>query len=157
MAVEPMSKNYHPPEYTAEQWAGMKRAAEALNYGVPEEAFRNIVCEAVPRAPPPAPPRPAFTLPVPVVPETLRHQPVVYLIKCGDYIKIGTTGSIETRFRLLLGATPYDLELVAIFKGSYKLERELQQHFAACRHRDEWFRIEGELAEWLDDLRARKN
>lgn len=72
-----------------------------------------------------------------------------YVIRCGPFVKIGMAVDVETRFRTLLASNPFDLEMVAILPGGRAIERALHLRFAAQRHRDEWFREEGELAAWI--------
>jgi hypothetical protein len=72
-----------------------------------------------------------------------------YIIRCGPFVKIGMAVDVEARFRQLLATNPFDLEMVAILIGGRAVERALHLRFAAQRHRDEWFREEGELAEWI--------
>lgn len=82
-----------------------------------------------------------------------RTQPRVanktYIIRCRPFVKIGMTVDVEARFRQLLATNPFDLEMVAILAGGRAVERALHLRFAAHRHRDEWFREEGELAAWI--------
>lgn len=72
-----------------------------------------------------------------------------YIVRCGPFVKIGMAVDVETRFRTLLASNPFDLEMVAILPGGRAVERALHLRFAAQRHRDEWFREEGELAAWI--------
>lgn len=72
-----------------------------------------------------------------------------YIIRCGPFVKIGMAVDVETRFRTLLASNPFDLEMVAVLPGGRAVERSLHLRFATLRHRDEWFREEGELAEWI--------
>lgn len=73
-----------------------------------------------------------------------------YVIRSGAFVKIGIAVDIEARFRTLLSSNPHDLECLVVFPGGRPVERALHQRFAAHRHRDEWFRVEGSLAEWID-------
>jgi hypothetical protein len=75
----------------------------------------------------------------------------VYLIQSGPFVKIGTTRDIATRIADLQRATPFPLTLLAILAGDVKLERELHRRFDKQRHRFEWFRIEGELEDWINE------
>lgn len=55
------------------------------------------------------------------------HDPVVYYLRFGDRIKIGTTTNLRTR----LISVPCD-EVLAVEPGSYALERERHEQFAGC-------------------------
>lgn len=74
----------------------------------------------------------------------------IYVIACGDFIKIGITGNLNRRVYDLQRATPYPLALVHSFMGSPVDEAQLHARFSHCNHRGEWFRKEGKLAEWID-------
>jgi hypothetical protein len=73
-----------------------------------------------------------------------------YIIACGPFVKIGIASNVEQRFRSFMAANPFPIEVIQVFAGGYKLERELHRRFAAYRHRDEWFRREGDLAAWIE-------
>lgn len=78
------------------------------------------------------------------------HVPhLTYVVRSAPFVKIGTTSDVRTRFRALVAANPHDIEVVAVLVGGHKTERTLHARFAAHRHRDEWFREEGALAEWI--------
>lgn len=74
----------------------------------------------------------------------------VYFIRCGDYVKIGVTGNIEGRLKALQTANALLLELLTHIPGSYEDEHRLHAQFAALHHRDEWFRYEAELREYVE-------
>lgn len=115
-----------PPEgYTAEQWDGMKRCAAVLDFLTPEKAAEMFA------------------------PAT-RPESVVYIIRCQDFVKIGTTNDLGLRLSNMRGAIPFDLTVVARFPGDRTLEKTLHARFKAHRHRYEWFRLEGELAAWIE-------
>ena len=73
-----------------------------------------------------------------------------YVIRSGDFVKIGIAHDIERRFRDIMSLNPHDVECLVVLAGGRALERSLHLRFAAHRHRDEWFRIEGELAAWIE-------
>jgi hypothetical protein len=47
-------------------------------------------------------------------------------------------------------SSPYEVTLLHSIAAPVDLERHLHERFASYRHRGEWFRIEGELAAWID-------
>lgn len=80
---------------------------------------------------------------------------VVYFIKGGPFLKIGKgTFNGTARMRAFETGNPYELELVGHIKGGLKEERELHKRFAEYRFRPngEWFRLEGELADYIATL-----
>lgn len=80
---------------------------------------------------------------------TKRVPHLTYVIRSAPFVKIGTASDVEKRFRSMLAMNPHPVEMVAIFAGGQEFERELHIRFKTCRHRDEWFREEGELAAWI--------
>lgn len=74
---------------------------------------------------------------------------VVYYVRRGDFVKIGTTRDLRRR----LGALRPD-EILAVEPGSFTLERERHRQFAHCRATGEYFKAAPELATHLHDIRA---
>lgn len=85
-------------------------------------------------------------------------QTQVYFIKAEGHsvVKIGSAICPESRLRELQTASPFCLILLGIEPGGMPREKELHRQFAAQRIRldGEWFRIEGSLSEYLDQLRG---
>lgn len=147
MDARPMTPEQDIPEgYTAEEWEAMKRYAESLDFPIRPETSawkRDLGVE------------------IPEVEDThrvtqsngrfikVRVPNKTYLIRCGDYVKIGITADVRLRLRTLEAHNPLPLEVGALFPGGREIERKLHARFVAYRHRDEWFRIEGELADWI--------
>lgn len=78
----------------------------------------------------------------------------VYFVKCGDFIKIGVAeNDLDRRLRNLQCANPLPLELIATCAGGYRKERAFHKQFAALRVRDEWFRFDGVLKEFVEGLK----
>lgn len=89
----------------------------------------------------------------------------VYLIRCGDRVKIGRSGNPRKRLEqirrgdaCLMDTTldPADSQLIYEMPGHAKEETALHQRFKAYRTAGEWFRIEGELKEYIATLDIRK-
>lgn len=76
-------------------------------------------------------------------------KPCVYFMRTGDFVKIGVTTGMFARYQAIDAATPFMVDILATLPGDQKLERELHQRFAEHRHKYEWFRIEGALADYL--------
>jgi hypothetical protein len=92
-----------------------------------------------PEPPPPPAPKPP---PRPVSPKA-----VVYYIRFGDRVKIGTTNRLTQR----LYAIPHD-EVLATEPGSYALERERHTQFREDRVIGEWFQMSPRLMEHIKGL-----
>lgn len=88
----------------------------------------------------------------PVIEVKTRQMSVVYIVRCGDFVKIGTTANFKPRLQKIRAATPFPISVVSIQYGDVAKERELHERFAAYRHHYEWFRVEGELATYLAGL-----
>lgn len=80
---------------------------------------------------------------------------VVYFIKCQGFVKIGTASNFSNRLTGLQTASPFDLEVLATIPGDTRKERELHERFREFHHRLEWFRLEGELANFVSSLSRR--
>lgn len=82
---------------------------------------------------------------------------VVYFIRCEDFIKIGTTrDSASRRMAEFTTGSPFDYSVVAEVCGDQRLEKKLHKIFSDYRHRREWFRIEGELQNFLSAIQGAK-
>lgn len=89
----------------------------------------------------------------------------VYYLRVGKHIKIGFASNLQARLR----AYPPDTELLAVEKGTMKLETERHREFAAIRaHGREWYWpkpwlmehiakvAEDEVHTWWDDSEWRR-
>ncbi|NJQ04057.1 GIY-YIG nuclease family protein [Streptomyces lonarensis] len=77
------------------------------------------------------------------------HAPLVYFMRNGNRIKIGTTTNLRSRIRSLALRKE---NVVLLEVGGRSLEREFHQRFGQYRDGNtEWFREVGELAEYLSD------
>ena len=70
-----------------------------------------------------------------------------YLIRSGDYCKIGKAVNVRKRLAELQCGNPLPLDL--IHAHGHDCEKELHERFAPMREKGEWFRIEGDLANYL--------
>ncbi len=75
----------------------------------------------------------------------------VYVIRCEQFVKIGKTTRKESRLATMQTANPFELVTIAIIDADDgdELERDLHKRFARYRHRGEWFRDAGWLANWI--------
>ena len=85
----------------------------------------------------------------------------VYLITCGDQVKIGRSGDPKKRLAQIQGGNaclmestlnPAEARLIYEMPGHATEETELHRRFRAYRTTGEWFRIEGELADYIRGL-----
>jgi Meiotically Up-regulated Gene 113 (MUG113) protein len=91
------------------------------------------------------PERPKGPIPVHKVPPRRG----LYVIGFGQYVKIGITTNLDSRLAQL--QIPEELSEYALFVNGWRREElELHRRFAAYRVRGEWFKKEGELAEWIE-------
>lgn len=86
------------------------------------------------------------------VAESLRGLRLVYFVRRGDAVKIGTTNSIRTRFKELCREFTEPLALAGVTQGSYELERQLHEDLVDWRIEGEWFRFEPEVARRMREV-----
>jgi hypothetical protein len=71
----------------------------------------------------------------------------VYFVRCGDFVKIGSSQWPEYRMKFLQVASPLPMTMIAKFPGylghELNAHRQVKQH----RHRGEWFH-------WHPDVEA---
>jgi hypothetical protein len=77
------------------------------------------------------------------------HSAVVYYMRRGDLIKIGTTTRLKQR---VVEIDPDGI--VALELGGISVEQNRHRQFAATRSHKEWFTIDSALADHIVDLRA---
>ena len=80
-----------------------------------------------------------------------------YIIRAGDYVKIGVTKSTMRRFTQINKDCPLEINVVRTYgpmerKYAYKLENYLHLYFDDIREKGEWFRYNDDLPEQLDSL-----
>jgi hypothetical protein len=71
--------------------------------------------------------------------------PWVYAIRCGDFVKIGTTRNVRKRLTELQMGNPWVLTLIAAVQGGREREREFHAALAeeGVERCGEWFRLSG--------------
>jgi Meiotically up-regulated gene 113 len=70
----------------------------------------------------------------------------VYLVKCGDFYKIGISKKLDKRLETLQTSNPHPIELIKSWKYDpwhlvIKIERLLHKHFKPYHHKLEWFQL----------------
>ncbi|MGC9540189.1 GIY-YIG nuclease family protein [Streptomyces sp. UG1] len=80
-----------------------------------------------------------------------RHGPVVYFLRNGDRVKIGTSTNLRHRIETLSLRRP---DLILVVEGDRNIERAFHDRFAPQRVGfTEWFYLEGDLNGWLRTAR----
>jgi hypothetical protein len=67
----------------------------------------------------------------------------IYLLKCGEYFKIGKSQRLRQRLDHFQTVYPHHLEVVVTARvaGVDAIERQLHQQYQAKRHKGEWFTL----------------
>lgn len=78
----------------------------------------------------------------------------VYFVQCGEFTKIGFSYDIQRRYLYIAASNPHGTTLSLVVNHGTPLaarqhERHLHKHFAASRHRYEWFRTEPDVAAYI--------
>lgn len=79
-----------------------------------------------------------------VTDEPPKRSGFVYLLKAGEYYKIGmTTGTVENRLRQLQTGSPQKIKVIHTFNvdDPNKLESDLHRKYASKRITGEWFKL----------------
>jgi hypothetical protein len=84
----------------------------------------------------------------------------VYLVRIGDYYKVGATSNPKSRLTSFKAATPFEVEEIAIVQvDDYKiLEQEIIKEYADCRvgSKTEWFDLDiVQVDEIMDKMEGR--
>lgn len=80
------------------------------------------------------------------------RQPFVYFLRCEGFVKIGFTTEPARRLLNCQVGNPFTVTIAAQVFGDEALETSLHNRFRKLRHRDEWFRDEGDLMVLVDEL-----
>lgn len=85
-----------------------------------------------------------FVLEIIAVPDFL------YVIRCGDYFKVGRATNPDKRLGVIKSSSPYDVELLVVYDIPYpgiaRAEETAHRLLAAHHHRGEWFRCDQAIA-----------
>jgi len=74
---------------------------------------------------------------------------MIYLIKCGRYVKIGTTITLQKRLGMLQTGNPKRLLVLAVGHGGECEERLLHTRLKRLRREGEWFALSWWHIGWL--------
>lgn len=77
-----------------------------------------------------------------------KGEPLVYFIRLGIYVKIGTSSDVRARIGALSLAPG---NLLAAIPGSYDVEKSTHRRFARLRAFREWFYLQDELLDFISE------
>lgn len=82
----------------------------------------------------------------------LRGKPVVYFVQMHDspYVKIGMTGDFHDRVRSFLALSPINVRVLGIVEDGPYSESDIHVRFSELRTRGEWFRLDAEIAGFIE-------
>jgi hypothetical protein len=78
---------------------------------------------------------------------------MIYLIRSGEWVKIGLSNRPWHRMSDLQTANPEPLEMLVVLPGDQAFEGELHRLFQEYHHRGEWFRDNPRFTEWAAFMR----
>lgn len=73
----------------------------------------------------------------------------IYVVGFANFIKIGFSSFTEKRIEGIQLGIPEKLTVYRCLEGTMRHEKMLHHRFKKYRTRGEWFRHEGELADWV--------
>ena len=79
-------------------------------------------------------------------------QTKVYFMGCERFVKIGMAADPRRRMQDHQISVPFKLKMLAIIEGGMEEENKLHAQFKHLHERGEWFRLEGDLADYIASL-----
>lgn len=76
---------------------------------------------------------------------------MIYFIRSQEFVKIGYTDDLNVRLPQLQVGNPHNLELLLIYPGDIKVERELHSAFSKFHHSNEWFVLSEEIEQFIEN------
>lgn len=73
---------------------------------------------------------------------------MIYFIKLGEHIKVGYTRdniSFKTRLATYNTSNPFEIEIINLIEGDFKLESNILNHFIGYHCKGEWFYFNKEI------------
>ncbi len=67
----------------------------------------------------------------------------LYMVRCGPYVKIGTSSDVHRRLRKMQPDNPHPLELVGHWPGEGHREQHWHNELKHLHERGEWYRLGG--------------
>lgn len=89
-------------------------------------------------------------------PTPVQSGSIVYAVRSGDFIKIGTTTDMPNRMLGLQCGNPIALSIVATWPGDVRNEADAHRRFAHLRVRGEWFSLTADLLAFIEECAACK-
>lgn len=74
---------------------------------------------------------------------------MIYLVKSGEYVKIGYTQSPRNRIADIAVSAPCELEVLLIIDGDRKDERILHYYFRDIHHHREWYKFTADIIKFV--------
>ena len=68
-----------------------------------------------------------------------QNAPHLYIISCGDYIKIGSATDVDVRIASIQASNPYRVCVEKVYLNKGPLEKRIHEKFNQWNHRGEWF------------------
>lgn len=65
----------------------------------------------------------------------------LYFIRCGEYVKIGSSDNVDRRLKDLQGSNPYTVKLIYFGENEGCDEEYWHSYFKDKHHHGEWFKI----------------
>lgn len=80
------------------------------------------------------------------------HLVYVYLIGNLEYgfVKIGYSNDPNKRLKSLQTGCPFDISILDVFEGGPDVEKSLHKRYRRYSTRGEWFKVEGELKDYIE-------
>lgn len=66
---------------------------------------------------------------------------MVYFVRCGEFVKIGTSENVEKRLAGLQTSSPYELDLEGTIPGERRLEQRIHFENRSKNSQGEWFKL----------------
>ncbi|WP_027517823.1 GIY-YIG nuclease family protein [Bradyrhizobium sp. WSM1417] len=79
---------------------------------------------------------------------------MVYFVRAGEFIKIGSAADVRQRLINVQTGCPFTLEPLLVLRGGAARERQLHSRFRAGHIRGDWFRLTDDLLAFIADNRT---
>jgi hypothetical protein len=80
------------------------------------------------------------------------QQGFIYFLRCGPFVKIGFTKSLQTRLRTHRTSNPMPITVLHTMPGNRADEANLLLKFAHLKHHGEWFNATPKLLNFIKSL-----
>ncbi len=82
------------------------------------------------------------------------HDPLLYFLRSGEFIRIGMTRNIQQSYRQTDAANPLPVSLFMVGAGNTALEKTIHEDFKQLHVKAEWFRNQDPLTSFIQQLYA---